>query len=414
MVNPKFLVLITLGILSFPCSAAISESASLQVTKLFKRLAGTPLSLRDPRRNVMETAVSEGRLLDAADIAVHDDGFINIIIRQVATPMNTAAEDPLAVFSDFTATFMGIVRDDLDGRMLLTGNFIYRANPMLEIKGVPDLHSDFYIYGSGLHYTTLDEVYVNFAQTLVQSPQKGYVYDLLPQDVAKLTPFNLTDTAGLLTSRSWSQAHLLTGTNRRAIQFAVQEFLCTPIREWTDTTNSDARTQRDVNRAPGGNVKKYLSDCRSCHGGLDGMSQAYAYYDSGEDRLGNHFVYFNPLTVVSKYERHAFTYPEGYKVTDNSWINYANRNRNREHFGWNGPLSGYGVHSLGEMYANSDQFPRCMAKRAFTEVCRRTPRTEDQSTVQELADIFRQSGYHFRTLFKRTAIIPGCVIGEAK
>src|SRR5262245_11885573 len=104
-----------------------------QATRLFDRLASSPLSLRDTRRTQMENLITQGNLIGAAQIATQDDRFYNITVRSFATPMSNRPEDPIIAqanddgtrLTDFVTMVIGTVRDDRNAQELLNGDFTY-------------------------------------------------------------------------------------------------------------------------------------------------------------------------------------------------------------------------------------------------------------------------------------------------
>src|SRR4051794_31716498 len=66
-----------------------------QALRLFDRLAGVPLQLGDPRLAEMEAAIRAGNFDAAAQIATADDGFYNITVRHMATPLSSRGKDQL-------------------------------------------------------------------------------------------------------------------------------------------------------------------------------------------------------------------------------------------------------------------------------------------------------------------------------
>jgi hypothetical protein len=215
---------------------------------------------------------------------------------------------------------------------------------------------------------------------------------------------------------------MLNGTNRRWVEFAFREFTCRPITQWADAHVLDTYVRRDVERAPAGDVTLFKNRCIACHGALDGMAGATAHNTwyspvSGFWVQGGFMVRTpGPIPynadsngVFNKHNKNAQNYPSGHVVMDDSWINQATQNQNVS-FGWHGPLSGNGMHAFGEMLSKSDAFPQCMAKRVFTEMCRRPPEDSEAAIVKSLGDQFAGAdNYNLRILFERAAILPNCL-----
>jgi hypothetical protein len=275
----------------------------------------------------------------------------------------------------------------------------------------------------------MDSNFVNLAKDLVAVPQCAYN----SQDPSA-TPVLLPDSAGLLTTRAWGVAHLYQGTNRRAIRNAAKVFLCKDITDLQDASMPDWHVRRDVDRAPGSNPTTYTVTCRGCHTGMDALAGAYAFFDSyypngmmpdrsistASSTLRTFYINkagsytSDPCSGTSgampKVNRNCQVFPPGWVTGDDSWINFFFNNQNAS-LGWdtNTPMKGNGVHALGDMLANSAQFPACMAQRVFTQMCKRGPDTTEAAVIKNLADDFAASGYNMRRLYENAATLSDCL-----
>ena len=72
-------------------------------------------------------------------------------------------------------------------------------------------------------------------------------------------------------------------------------------------------------------------------------------------------------------------------------------------------MAGSGVGSLARMVADSRGFSRCMVRKAFQAVCRRSPLAAEENLVRSLADQFETDGYHMRRMYENVAVNPNCV-----
>jgi len=368
-------------------SKAFDTDVETQAIRIFNRIAGTSLSLDDPRRPKMISLLAAGDKLGAIKIASDDDGFVNITVRQWAAPLSNRASDPLFEFNDFTAMVMGVTRDDRDFREILYGNFTYAAGPANAngfFAGDPSPYNN-------SHYANLDSLRVNFRRNLVRKePQSTYI----------------SEASGVLTSRAWGKAHLEMGTNRRAIEFIFKQFMCTPLDEMRDSSMPDTFVRRDVDRSPGGNSQTYLNTCRSCHGGLDALAGAYAHLRFGFTQLGEGVI--QEKKVTAKSNQNGNVYPAGHIVLNSNWENNFTANQNVA-FGWRGEMKGAGISALGKMISESRGFSRCMAKRVFRQICYRSPDAREQSVIEEAADNFENGGYKMKALFEDIAVRSNCL-----
>jgi hypothetical protein len=280
---------------------------------------------------------------------------------------------------DFQATFIGAVRDDLDARTLLTGNYIYRGVYQGQTITPEPSRRD------NKHYENIDNSGVDYKSLLVkQEPQWG-----LPQ------------SAGLLTTRAWAAAHYAAGTNRRAVVFAFQEFLCVPIDGWKTPNLPAEYIGRDVDRSPGNNPKVFQEQCKTCHAPMDAMRGAFAY----EDYINESFVELPGGRPAPKYSRGASKYPAGHVTTDDSWSNLISDAQPMIGFK---TTEGKGIKDFGNMLANTESFKGCMAARAFTSVCQRSPLAKDFAVLNVAARNFEKNNYSLKKLFQEIAVQPAC------
>jgi hypothetical protein len=343
---------------------------------VFLRLTGTGLLDNDPRFTNMVNAISDGRPQDAARIATADPNFYGVVLRNWSAPWSSVDGAIDNELDDLQALAIGLVKDDLDARLLLTGKIHYEATT----TGIPA-----YSEANNDHFKALEDKVVDLGSAL----QK--------RDTPAITS---PEYAGALTTRGYAKAYYAAGTNRRAVVFAIKNFLCTPQSSWRDPNLPENFVRRDVHRDPPSN---YEAECRTCHAPMDAMSGAFAHFDFVDGKG----TYFGPFGVAPKYNINTSVYPDGYQPTDDSWMNYATQHQNVG-FGWHGDLRGKGIEAYGEMLANSDAFAKCMVKTAFQATCRRAPEAADQSFVDQASTDFVGSGYRLRTLFERIAISNQC------
>ena len=380
--------------------ASISAERT-RAQKLFQAVTSVRIPIDDSRLTQMETLLKAGNPRAAVAIASSDPLFYDVQIREVAKIMSTRDQSIRAPMSDFVATFIGVVRDSdtRSAKELLTGNFTYRVDPAV-IATLPagatirqvEL-ADF--IQSNNHYNDLATRRLSPSAVLIPStPQRA-----MQGGVA----VNHPDPAGLLTTRAFVEAHAVAGTNRRPIEEMMQEFMCVDMAGWADGNAPDDRVAQDVTRTPSGSVNLYLTTCKTCHSGMDGLRGAWAFVDF------NNNAQTISTTVLGKMTRNQTEYPQGYRMTDNSWVNNATLGKNADQFGWRSSTTGTGLGSLGRLVADSRGFSRCMVKKAFQAVCRRTPLAGEESLVRSLADQFEADGYHTRRMYENVAVNPQCV-----
>jgi hypothetical protein len=413
--------------------------AHTKALTLFREINGVPIALGDARLPQMESLISQGKLADAAAIASTDDHFYNVTLRHWAGLMSNRQEDPNTPFNDFDAMVLGEARDDRDFREILYGDFAYVAFPSV---GAPPIEIQ-----NNKHFQFLEDTHANYRQVLMRSSPQSAIYAGCPTCPADPPPPHLNShtgsiagpaypAAGVLTSRTWFDNHLYGGTSRRSVEYTFREFMCTPFRSISDLHVPREHVRQDVSRQPGGNSAVFTTFCVGCHGILDGLAGAFAYFDmapfdantppnalqykkDGTDAGGSNG--FDQFGIAIKNYRNNTVYPDGYQTFDDSFVNYAIQYQNAA-FGWRGAAAGNGPSQFGQMIAQSRGFSVCMAKRAYSQLClkkdfnpeRMAPTDMTQldyrgSDIQNLADYFENNGYNLRQLFEQVAILPHCI-----
>lgn len=375
-----------------------SQDSVRKANILFERLTGVPL--RDKKQiEKMAALIEEGEEEQAAAIATDDVFFYQSTVKNLVSPMGNKSETPYVVIDDFQATFIGAVRDELDARTLLTGNYIYRSMD----KNLPEPST-----GNNEHYEKIDESGKSYKEVLVKQEN----------------PYPRIKTmAGLLTTRGWAAAHYDGGTNRRAVQFAIQEFLCQPITAWKAGGRPDIYVGRDVERCVGGRFDEKLhrcvgdnvdplvfkDQCSTCHTGMDAFRGAYA----GQDYINKNYIQLPKDKVAPKYRNNSQTYPDGFVTTDERWTNLIEPSEN-DSLGFKPEFYGKpmnGIQTFGALLASSEGFKKCMARRVFTQVCQHQPLAFQEEIVKVLANQFEADNFNLKKLFQKAAVLPAC-LGE--
>ena len=397
-----------------PAMSAPVSDARIEARVLYERIVGHKIPIDHPALTEMETKIKAGDKLGAAAVATRQPEFINTTVRLFATKMSTREETIRAPLSDFVATIMGIVRDDLDARSMLVGNFLYRADAVLAPNARRTV-TDLYI--SNNHYADLETQRSDLNAVLVRVDG---------QQIANSTTTTVAhpDPAGVITSRGFMEAHAVAGTNRRLVEFTFREFTCLAINEVADSSAPDNRIGRDIDRFPGGDQTKFATSCKSCHTVMDGFRGAFARFDFSNNvvkhgtvnqALAGNFAFVNdPAGIARKMNGNNTVYPLGYRTTDDTFVNNANQGTNAGLFGWrDGAYQKQGVKAFAELIANSKRFSLCMAKRAYETVCRKAASPEDMSGwLSNLATQFEETdGRNMRRLFERVSVDSRCLGG---
>ncbi|WP_444910725.1 hypothetical protein [Microbulbifer sp. TRSA005] len=381
------------GLWSAPALAAPQD----QALQIHSRITGTI-----PSESVlldMAEDIANGDPASAAYTAMQHDDFYNVTLKNLATPWTNEEQDVFAPLNDYSATVIGMVRDDMDFRQLLSANILYTGN----VSGLPS-----YSTSNNNHYEALEAGGYSLKENLTRQSQSSL--NGLPADA----------TAGVITSRAAAKAFFSAGTNRAMFRFTMLNHMCRDMEQVQDSTRSPDRIRQDVSRSPGGDSRVFQNNCVSCHSGMDPMAQAFAYYDyvydADNDPEGNNGALdyngagdTDPETgsrVKAKNHINAANFPHGYQLPDDRWDNYWREGPNL-HLGWNNALSGSGngAKSLGEELANSRAFASCQVTKVFRQVCLRDPEdANDRARIEAITNNFSSSGYKLKQVYADTAV----------
>ncbi len=413
-------------VVCFAFSALIGASAFAQsddeVKKLAERIVGVKLPGDSPLLSQMRILYNQGNRKAAAQLAINDPRFINVTTKQMALKMSTRAETMRTELNDFVATYIGVVRDDMDARQLLMGDFHYRADAAKIPAGVTvrsGVLADLVLTNN--HYLDLDKPNVDLSSVLVRVNKQL----MASESGGSLMVVDNPDPAGLLTSRAFLGAHAIAGTNRRPVEYAMREFMCVAMAEWSDVGASDARIGRDIDRAPGGEPQKFLTSCKGCHTGMDGFRLAFSKNDFQtsnaypEGRVINssleaaNFPGFIANTRVSSKMDKApnnQVFPNGYVPVDTGWVNNSRGPSNNQLFGWRGNVAGgVGVKTFAEAIAQSRRFSQCVVQRVYEGICRRPFSISlSKRYADAMANILEQNNYSIKNLATEVALSREC------
>ncbi|MEP7703973.1 hypothetical protein [Paraglaciecola sp. 25GB23A] len=379
--------------LSAPTLAGEREQAK----RMHDRLTGVPPSAQV--LDQMTSLISQGQVSEAAYLAMNDPAFYSVTLKNWVTPWTNEEADVFAPLNDYTATVIGMIRDDVDFRQLLSGDILYVAKSAFNLPAYSVSNNALY---QAMEDQSLDLKVVLEADT--QSAQMG-----LPVDA----------TAGVMTTRAGAKAFFKDGTNRAMFRFTLINQLCTDLEGLKDTSRAPDRVRQDVSRSPGGDSRIFNNSCVGCHSGMDPLVQAFAYYnyqyDVNGDPEGNNgrLQYLaagqqDPVTgsrVQEKYRINSNNFPFGFVTENDNWNNYWREGLNHN-LGWEQSLpgSGSGAKSMGWELANSQQFAQCQVTKVFENVCLRSPQdAQDRAEVSDMTETFKQNGYQIKQVFADSA-----------
>ena len=375
-------------VLVLSCTAGMSLSYAgprEQAKRVHDRLVGVPPS--GAVIDSMAAKISAGDGIGAAYEAMDNPAFYNTTVREFATPWMNREQSVYVDMNDSIATVIGMIRDDVPFDQVLFEDIVYVGSANATIIAYSQTDNDHYL---DLQQNRID---LSNAANLTRQLQSG-----LPG-----SPLGAGQTAGIMTTRGFSEAYFVAGTNRAALRFASLNFLCMDMEDFRDITAHPDRIRQDVARSPGGDSNIFLNDCLSCHAGMDGLAGAFAYYDFDEDTQQ---TVYTGGSVQPKFVNDAAVFPYGYATNDDSWINYWRTGPNA-YVGWNGPGSGTGTgaKSLGMELAQTRQFAECQVKKVFEKVCYRTPNgPADLQAVEDIATSFETNNRSMKRVFAETAL----------
>lgn len=350
-----------------------------QAKRIHERITGVA-----PTESVLVqmAALLPGNPSAAADIAMNNSAFYNVTLKNMVTPWTNREQTVFAPLNDYTATVIGMVRDDVPFNTVLSADILYMGG---SAGGVPA-----YSPANNDHYEQLETRSVDLRTALTRTTQSGAAG--IPAAAA----------AGVITSRAAAQAFFIDGTNRAMFRFTLMNHLCRDMEQLQDTSRPPDRIRQDVSRSPGGDARIFLNGCIGCHSGMDPMAQAFAFYDY--DETAGRIVYAGG-TVQPKYFNNDDTFPFGFITPGDSWENRWRAGPNSL-LGWSSSLpgSGAGARSLGDELANSDAFARCHVEKVFRNVCFRGPvDAADRGRVDSMISSFRSSNYSLKQVFAESA-----------
>lgn len=300
MAGCKILIAICFAFISVRSEAASKEDMR-NAKKLYERMTGVKVPSTKPELKKVADFLAAGKNTEAAQYITTTSDFMNVQVRNFALRLSNKDQSVNVPFNDFSALVAGVVRDNTDFREILTSDYYY------EVAKGASLTEDVRrrVFDTAGLYGQVESAFLNLndQETLVKKDRQQLVYKALnkvsvDQIEEPANPFvtlkNNPDPAGVLTTRRFAELNLSGGTNRRAVEFSMKQFLCVSMAEAGDANASDQFVGKDVERFPAGDHNKYLTSCKSCHSVMDGMRGAFAKMD---------YVYFINGVATSRYSQ---------------------------------------------------------------------------------------------------------------
>ena len=356
-----------------------------QAKRIHDRLAGVAPGATTLA--AMESDINGGNAVAAAYRAMDNRAFYNVTLKNFATPWTNRDQTVFAPLNDYSATVIGMIRDNVDFRQVLYEDILYIGS------GVPA-----YSNSNNDHYEALEQQGADLQTVLTGTTQSS------------ITGLPANATAGVMTTRAAAKAFFYAGTNRAMYRFTLLNHLCRDLEQIQDNTRAHDRIRQDVTRSPGGDSRIFLNNCSGCHTGMEPLTQAFAYYEYQYDRNAdpdgdNGQLIYTPGTVQPKFLQNADNFKYGYVTPDDSWDNYWRSGPNSL-LGWDPglPGSGNGAKTMGQELANSAAFAQCQVEKVFKAVCLREPgNSADRSQIATMVTSFAASGYRMKQVFAESA-----------
>ena len=200
--------------------AGVAPSATV-LNKMEDLIDGTTAVADSDYPNAVDNAaigITAGEIA-AAYVAMENKHFFNATLVNLITPWTNEARaafpedmDDEGILNDYTATVIGVIRDDYDFRRILFDDILYVG------AGV----SPSYSYSSNAHYKVLEETGDNLGDdaVLVESTLSANT-----SSSNSNSSLSFSDTAGVITSRAAAKAFFVDGTNRAMFRFTVLNHL---------------------------------------------------------------------------------------------------------------------------------------------------------------------------------------------
>jgi hypothetical protein len=364
-----------------------------QATRIYNRIAGIP-----PTAAELQSMLAAPTAVAAAMIATNDPKFLDDTVRNMAAPWTNRDQSVFVPLNDYTATVIGMVRDNVPFNTVLSADILY----------VGDGTS-----GEGAYSPANNTMYIN-----LDAANADLSVKLKKTTQSSLIGIPAAAVAGIMTTRGAASAFFVNGTNRAMFRFTMINHLCNDLPTVMDTTRPPDRIRQDVTRSPGGVSTLFLTNCIGCHSGMDPMAQAFAYYnfsypasEVGATAWPIGQIVYTAGQTQPKYHINNANFPQGFNTPDDSWNNRWRTGPNAN-LGWSATLSGagQGAQSLGQELESSGAFASCQVTRVFKTVCYRAPATSslqspsgDGAQIQSMITSFQSNNYSLRQVFAEAA-----------
>lgn len=430
-----FFKLILLALVISGITFAETPVSILKARDLYARLTGVRPSSQNQTVIRMAQLIESDDTRSAAALATNSIDFYNVNLYQFFSPKSNRAEVKDVPLNDFIA--MGIANTAVNRPYtdLLSRNFT------IEYKGLTNAQTEAVAFtlptDNVRSAIPFDRIGTNGDNRVIGrqivpnrivngAEVEGNLRIARTAEGTDLPQRNNIPAAGVLTSEKFLAEHAIMGTNRRLVVYTFKDFLCKDIQEWRDGDSriSDHHVTKDIPRNPGGSFLAYYGECRTCHQVMDPLRKAFSGFDftgnTPDDPRGR--VTYSTAGAAKLLRQNGDTdrannrppsNPRGAFLGDNggveAWENYSIYNTSGSYFGWQGPLSGTGVTSFGEMVARADAFRSCAVTQVWDQICKTSlSGREGDRLKRDIGDEFAASNFNLRRLYAGVALNPLC------
>ena len=132
-----------------------------QAKRMHDRIAGVPPT--EAVLTQMAADISAGNPIAAAYKAMDNSAFYNITLKNFVAPWTNEDQSVFVPLNDYTATVIGMIRDDLDFRQVLYGDILYVGAGNL---GLPP-----YAVNDNAHYQAMEDQGIDLKANLLRTTQ---------------------------------------------------------------------------------------------------------------------------------------------------------------------------------------------------------------------------------------------------
>ncbi|MDG0816127.1 hypothetical protein [Bdellovibrio svalbardensis] len=266
--------------LSVQAQSAATDADKRVAKKLYERMTGVKAASTKPELIKVVELISQGKRLEAARYITTTPDFLNVQIKNFSIRLSNKDDSVNFAFNDFAALVAGVVRDNKDFRDILTADYYY------DISGVPNDDDQRTRFLNQTNFSQVETGFVDLTKALTYHPRQQLVvsaadspFTQSQRSTPMITLGNNPEPAGIFSTRTFAERALSGGTNRRAVEYTMNQFLCVTMAEAADSNASDQYIGRDVERFPAGDYNKFLTSCKSCHSVMDAMRPAFGKMD---------------------------------------------------------------------------------------------------------------------------------------